>query len=405
MDRITKLMDGKSTIEESLGLKPNKDGVNVGVKELRQIYDEDPNLKKIIDIAIKVEGLPRNTSMHAAGVVICAKPIADNVPLQRNGEDITTQFNMKQVEQLGMLKMDFLGLITLTDIKKAVDYVKETTGRVLDFHELGYEDPGTYDLIGSGDTDAVFQLESPGMKRFMRDLRPTTFEDIIAGISLYRPGPMDSIPDYIKYKHNPQSIKYKHPLMEPILSNSYGVMIYQEQVMEVCRSLGGFSFGQADIVRRAMGKKNVEEMDRQKKIFVHGGVDDKGRTIDGAIVRGVPEAVAIDIFDEMAGFAKYGGVCRFGVSDGVFEKVLSQSVPRGDSEQPYHQDRGNHEISDVSAFAQYPRISARHQQEYRRFQMRRRGDPFRAGGHQERGRKHDKRHGGGTEEQRRFQKL
>ena len=305
VDRITKLMDGKSTIEESLGLKPNKDGVNVGVKELRQIYDEDPNLKKIIDIAIKVEGLPRNTSMHAAGVVICAKPIADNVPLQRNGDDFTTQFNMKQVEQLGMLKMDFLGLITLTDIKKAVDYVKETTGRVLDFHELGYEDPGTYDLIGSGDTDAVFQLESPGMKRFMRDLRPTTFEDIIAGISLYRPGPMDSIPDYIKYKHNPQSIKYKHPLMEPILSNSYGVMIYQEQVMEVCRSLGGFSFGQADIVRRAMGKKNVEEMDRQKKIFVHGGVDDKGRTIDGAIVRGVPEAVAIDIFDEMAGFAKY----------------------------------------------------------------------------------------------------
>lgn len=305
VDKMTKLMDGKSSIEESLGLKNNKDGVNVGVRELKDIYDEDPTLHKIIDIAMKVENLPRNTSMHAAGVVICAKPIADNVPLQRNGEDVTTQFNMKQVEQLGMLKMDFLGLITLTDIKKALDYVEETTGKTLDFHELGYEDQGTYELIGSGETDAVFQLESPGMKKFMRDLKPSTFEDIIAGISLYRPGPMDSIPDYIKYKHNPNTIVYKHPLMEPILSNSYGIMIYQEQVMEVCRSLGGFSFGQADIVRRAMGKKNAEEMERQKKIFVFGGVDEKGRTIDGAIKRGVPEEVAISIFDEMAGFAKY----------------------------------------------------------------------------------------------------
>lgn len=305
VDKMTKLMDGKSSIEESLGLKNNKDGVNVGVRELKDIYDEDPTLHKIIDIAMKVENLPRNTSMHAAGVVICAKPIADNVPLQRNGEDVTTQFNMKQVEQLGMLKMDFLGLITLTDIKKALDYVEETTGKMLDFHELGYEDQGTYGLIGSGETDAVFQLESPGMKKFMRDLKPSTFEDIIAGISLYRPGPMDSIPDYIKYKHNPNTIVYKHPLMEPILSNSYGIMIYQEQVMEVCRSLGGFSFGQADIVRRAMGKKNAEEMERQKKIFVFGGVDEKGRTIDGAIKRGVPEEVAISIFDEMAGFAKY----------------------------------------------------------------------------------------------------
>ncbi len=305
VDRITKLMDGKSTIEESLGLKLTKDGENVGVRELKELYDEDPNLRKIIDVAIRVEGLPRNTSMHAAGVVICAKPIADNVPLQRNGEDITTQFNMKQVEQLGMLKMDFLGLITLTDVKKAVTYVQETTGRVIDFHELGYEDPGTYELIGAGDTDAVFQLESPGMKRFMRDLKPTTFEDIIAGISLYRPGPMDSIPDYIRYKHNPKSIVYDHPLMEPILSNSYGVMIYQEQVMEVCRNLGGFSFGQADIVRRAMGKKNVDEMERQKKIFVYGGVDDKGRKIDGAVARGVPEEVATKIFDRMADFAKY----------------------------------------------------------------------------------------------------
>ena len=305
VDRITKLMDGKSTIPESLGLKKNKDGVDVSVKELREIYDEDMNLRKIIDMAMRVEGLPRNTSMHAAGVVICAKPIADNVPLQRSGEDITTQFDMKEVEQLGMLKMDFLGLRTLTDVKKAVDYVKEDFGVDIDFHKIGYEDMGAYELIGEGDTDAVFQLESPGMKKFMRNLRPTTFEDIIAGISLYRPGPMDSIPNYIKFKHNPDTIVYKHELLRPILEASYGTLIYQEQVMQVCQQLGGFSLGQADIVRRAMGKKNADEMDRQKKIFVYGGIGDKGQTIDGAIKRGVPEAVAIDIFDEMAGFAKY----------------------------------------------------------------------------------------------------
>ena len=305
VDRVTKLMDGKSSIKESLGLKPNKDGVNVGVKELREIYDTDPTLKKIIDIAIKVENLPRNTSKHAAGVVICAKPIAENVPLQRTGEDITTQFNMKQVEQVGLLKMDFLGLITLTDVKKAIDYIKETTGREIDFHEIGYEDQGAYELIGSGETDAVFQLESPGMKKFMKELKPTTFEDIIAGISLYRPGPMNSIPEYVNNKHNPKDIVYKHPLMEPILKNSYGVLIYQEQVMEVCRSLGGFSFGQADLVRRAMGKKDAKEMEKQKNIFINGGVDDKQRVIEGALKRGVPKEVAENIFDEMAGFAKY----------------------------------------------------------------------------------------------------
>lgn len=305
VDRITKLMDGKSTIAESLGLKKNKDGVDVGVRELREIYDEDLNLHKIIDMAMRVEGLPRNTSMHAAGVVICAKPIADNVPLQRNGDDITTQFDMKEVEQLGMLKMDFLGLRTLTDVKKAIDYVKEDFGVEIDFHKIGYEDMGAYELIGDGDTDAVFQLESPGMKKFMRELRPTTFEDIIAGISLYRPGPMDSIPNYIKFKHNPETIVYKHELLRPILETSYGTLIYQEQVMQVCQRLGGFSLGQADIVRRAMGKKNAEEMERQKKIFVYGGIGDKGQTIEGAIKRGIPEDVAIDIFDEMAGFAKY----------------------------------------------------------------------------------------------------
>ena len=304
-DKVTKLMDGKASISETFGFKKNKDGEDVSVRELKEMYNNDETVKKVVDMAIRVEDMPRQTGMHAAGVVICAKPIADNVPLQRNGDDVTTQFDMKEVEQLGMLKMDFLGLRTLTDVSKAKQYVKEDFGVELDFHELGYEDPNVYNLIGEGETDAVFQLESPGMKRFMRDLKPSTFEDIIAGISMYRPGPMDSIPTYVKYKHNPETIKYKHPLLEPILKNTYGVLIYQEQVMQICQKLGGFSLGQSDIVRRAMGKKNAEEMDRQKKIFIDGGVSEKGAPIVGAIANGVPKEIANEVFDEMAGFAKY----------------------------------------------------------------------------------------------------
>jgi len=305
MDKITKLMDAKHNINENFGFAKTKDGEDVSVKELKEMYEQDETVKKVVDMAIRVEDMPRQTGMHAAGVVICAKPIADNVPLQRSGDDVTTQFDMKEVEQLGMLKMDFLGLRTLTDISKAKQYIKEDFGVELDFHDLGYEDEGTYQMIGEGETDAVFQLESPGMKRFMRDLRPSTFEDIIAGISMYRPGPMDSIPTYVKYKHNPDTIRYKHPLLEPLLKATYGVLIYQEQVMQICQVLGGFSLGQADIVRRAMGKKNVEEMARQKKIFIEGGVSEKGDPINGAIKNGVPREIATEVFDEMAGFAKY----------------------------------------------------------------------------------------------------
>ena len=305
-DKVTKLMDGKSTIRQSLGFDLLKDGTNVGVPELIEIYNNDEQLKKIIDMAIKVEGLPRNTSMHAAGVVICEKPIMENVPLQRNEEDITTQFDMIEVEALGMLKMDFLGLRTLTDVQLACQYVKENHGREIDFHQIGYEDQGAYELIGSGETDGVFQLESPGMKRFMRDLKPSTFEDIIAGISLYRPGPMDSIPDYIKNKHNPEKVTYDHPLLEPILKNSYGILVYQEQVMQICQSLGGFTLGHADVVRKAMGKKKVEIMEAQKAIFVYGGINEStGQPVDGAIKRGVPEDVAIKIYDNMKPFARY----------------------------------------------------------------------------------------------------
>lgn len=306
VNKITKLMDGKSTIAESLGFKKNKDGVDVSVKELVDLYDNDTTLHKVIDMAMRLEGMPKNTSQHAAGVIICAKPLADNIPLSLNGGDVVTQFDMKEDEALGLLKMDFLALRTLTDIKKAVTYIKEDYGIDIDFQQIGYENKQAYDLIGEGDTDAVFQLESPGMKKFMRELRPSNLEDVIAGISLYRPGPMDSIPKYIKFKNNPRSITYKHSLLEPILKVTHGTIIYQEQVMSIVQQLAGFSLGQSDIIRRAMGKKNVEEMARQKNFFVNGKPAEDGKpAIEGAIARGVPKEVAEDIFDEMAEFAKY----------------------------------------------------------------------------------------------------
>ena len=195
--------------------------------------------------------MPRQTGMHAAGVVICREDLSDNVPLQRSGDDITTQYNMKEVEELGLLKMDFLGLRTLTDIDKTIKIVKETTGEEFDFEDCQYDDPNVFELIASGNTDAVFQLESGGMKRVMKDLKPDCLEDIIAGISLYRPGPMQFIPDYIKGKRDPKSVHYAHPMLEPILGVTNGCMVYQEQVMQICRSLAGYSYGQADEVRRA----------------------------------------------------------------------------------------------------------------------------------------------------------
>ncbi len=304
-DKVTKLMDSTLSIAENFGFELNKDGKDVSIKELREIYESDETIRKVVDMARRIEDMPRQTGMHAAGVVICAKPIADNVPLQKSGEDVTTQFYMKEVEQLGMLKMDFLGLRTLTDISKALLYIKEDFGVDIDFRKLGYEDEAVYKMIGEGETDAVFQLESPGMKRFMKDLKPSTFEDIIAGVSMYRPGPMDSIPTYVKYKHNPETIRYKTSLLEPILKATYGVLIYQEQVMQICQKIGGFSLGQSDIVRRAMGKKNIDEMNRQKKIFIEGGISEKGDEICGAVKNGVSEEIATQIFDEMAGFAKY----------------------------------------------------------------------------------------------------
>ena len=300
-DKITKLIPLNATLKNAFGL----DGKNEGVPELMEIY-KDYSMKRVIDLAIALEDMPRQTGMHAAGVVICREDLSDNVPLQRSGDDITTQYNMKEVEELGLLKMDFLGLRTLTDIDKTIKIVKETTGEEFDFEDCQYDDPNLFELIASGNTDAVFQLESGGMKRVMKDLKPDCLEDIIAGISLYRPGPMQFIPDYIKGKRDPKSVHYAHPMLEPILGVTNGCMVYQEQVMQICRSLAGYSYGQADEVRRAMGKKKMDVMALHRNYFINGKVNDNGEVeIEGAVRRGVPKETAELLFDQMYAFAQY----------------------------------------------------------------------------------------------------
>ena len=326
-DKVAKLMDGKSTIRELLGMNIEKIEKKLADpslpedkradtqktleeqkkkknSEFIEVYETNEELRRVIDMGLKLEGMPKNTSEHAAGVVICRKVLSDNVPLARNGDDIVTQFDMKEVEAVGMLKMDFLALTTLTDIQNTLDYIKEGLGIDIDFHEIGYDVPEAYQLISSGDTDAVFQLEQGGMKRFMKELQPTCLEDLIAGISLYRPGPMDFIPTYIRNKNHPDQIVYDTPLLEPILKNSYGVIIYQEQVMQIFQRLAGYSLGQADLVRRAMAKKHKDELMAQKDKFIYGDID-KGGNITGCAAQGIPAEVAAKIFADMESFASY----------------------------------------------------------------------------------------------------
>lgn len=326
-DKVAKLMDGKSTIRELLGMNIEKlekkladpdlpedkrgelekdleDQKHKKNPEFIEVYETNEELRRVIDMGLKLEGMPKNTSEHAAGVVICRKVLADNVPLARNGEDIVTQFDMKEVEAVGMLKMDFLALTTLTDIQNTLDYIKEGHGIDIDFNELGYDVPEAYELISSGDTDAVFQLEQGGMKKFMKELQPSCLEDLIAGISLYRPGPMDFIPKYIRNKNHPEEIVYDTPLLEPILKNSYGVIIYQEQVMQIFQQLAGYSLGQADLVRRAMAKKHKDELMAQKDKFIYGDIE-SGGNITGCAAKGIPADVAAKIFADMESFASY----------------------------------------------------------------------------------------------------
>lgn len=297
-DAIAKMIpfDLKMTIEKALELNP----------DLKAKYEIDATARELIDDAIKLEGLIRNAGTHAAGVVIAKEPVTNYLPLQKNDDVVITQFPKDTVEELGLLKMDFLGLRNLGIIKDAINLIKDSTGEDIKIDEINLAEPGVYQMIGRGETEGVFQLESAGMKQFMKELKPESIEDIIAGISLYRPGPMDQIPRYVKNKENPDKVKYKHELLEPILDVTYGCMVYQEQVMEIVRKMGGYSLGRADLVRRAMSKKKEDVMIAERKNFIHGITDENGNVlVDGAIRRGVSEAVANEIFDEMMDFAQY----------------------------------------------------------------------------------------------------
>ena len=294
-DSIAKMIPNELGITISKALKMNP--------ELRGLYESNPEVTKLIDMSLRLEGLPRHTSMHAAGVVISQKSVDEYVPLSRGSDgSVTTQFTMTTLEELGLLKMDFLGLRTLTVIQDAVKNVARSTGKELDMDQIDYNDPDVLASIGTGRTDGVFQLESAGMKNFMKELKPQSLEDIIAGISLYRPGPMDFIPSYIRGKNNPSSIVYDCPQLEPILAPTYGCIVYQEQVMQIVRDLAGYTLGRSDLVRRAMAKKKAAVMAAERKNFVYGN-EEEG--VKGCIANGISEEIANKIYDDMTEFAKY----------------------------------------------------------------------------------------------------
>lgn len=274
--------------------------------DLKGRYEDDSKITELIDTARLLEGMPRHASTHAAGVVISKEPITEYVPLQKNEDSTTTQFTMSLLEEMGLLKMDFLGLRTLTVLRDAVELINKNHNVHINCEKLDMDDASVFNLIGEGKTAGVFQLESGGMTQFMKELQPQSLEDIIAGISLYRPGPMDQIPRYIKYKNNPDEIQYEHPLLENILDVTYGCMIYQEQVMQIVRELAGYSMGRSDLVRRAMSKKKISVMEQERQNFIYGISDNDGNIIvNGAVRNGVDEKTANKIFDEMMDFASY----------------------------------------------------------------------------------------------------
>ncbi len=289
---------------------PREPGVNITLEralqmnpELRKLYQEDEQVHELIDMSRRLEGLPRHTSMHAAGVVISQKAIDEYVPLSLGSDgSVTTQFTMTTLEELGLLKMDFLGLRTLTVIQDAARLAGEGSGTVIDLEQIDYDDKKVLGSIGTGRTDGIFQLESGGMKSFMKELKPQNLEDVIAGISLYRPGPMDFIPQYIRGKDHPESITYDCPQLEPILAPTYGCIVYQEQVMQIVRDLAGYTLGRSDLLRRAMSKKKGEVMQKERQNFVYGN---KEEGVPGCIANGIDEKTANKIYDEMIDFAKY----------------------------------------------------------------------------------------------------
>ncbi len=297
-DRIAKAVpfDLKMTLDRALETSP----------ELRKMYDEDPKVAKVVDMSRAIEGMPRHASTHAAGVVISKLPLDEYVPLYMSDKGVATQFNMTTIEELGLLKMDFLGLRNLTVIRDALELIRKNHGVEIDFAKMGYDDRAVYDMIASGNTEGVFQLESAGMTQFMKNLKPTCFEDIVAGIALYRPGPMDSIPKYIENKKNPEHISYVTPELAPILDVTYGCLIYQEQVMQIVRELAGYSYGRSDIVRRAMSKKKSDVMMEEKGYFIYGREDENGNVeIPGCVRNGISASAAEAIFADMETFAQY----------------------------------------------------------------------------------------------------
>lgn len=298
VDRIAKM------IPTVLGITIDK-ALEMNV-ELKNEYDSDERVKELIDVARNLEGLPRHTSTHAAGVVIASQPLVNYVPLLKNEEAIVAQFTMTTLEELGLLKMDFLGLRTLTVMRDTLELVKQNTGVEIDLDKIDFEDNNVYNMLGKGKTVGVFQLESPGMTNFMKELKPETLEDIIAGISLYRPGPMAEIPRYIKNKNNPENLEYETPELEHILKVTYGCMVYQEQVMQIVRDLAGYSMGRSDLVRRAMSKKKHKVMEEERKNFIYGVEDEEGNIdVPGCVRNGISEKAANKIYDSMMDFASY----------------------------------------------------------------------------------------------------
>lgn len=295
VDSIAKMIPKELniTLDRALSMNP----------ELKKLYQEDDQVHELIDMSKRLEGLPRHTSMHAAGVVISQKSVDEYVPLSLGSDgSVVAQFTMTTLEELGLLKMDFLGLRTLTVIQDAARLASESAGERIDINQINYDDKRVLESIGTGKTDGIFQLESGGMKSFMKELKPQNLEDIIAGISLYRPGPMDFIPQYIKGKNHPETITYDCPQLEPILAPTYGCIVYQEQVMQIVRDLAGYTLGRSDLLRRAMSKKKGEVMERERKNFVYGNPEEG---VPGCIANGIDEKTANKIYDEMIDFAKY----------------------------------------------------------------------------------------------------
>ena len=310
LDQVTKAIPNNvkrpNIIAKVFGIGRKPDDPDESIPELVEMYNNNEDIKKVADIAYKLEDSPRQTGIHACGVIIGGDILDKHIPLAKNGDISTSQYVGGELEHLGLLKMDFLGLRNLTDIKLAIDYIKENHGVEIKFDEMEYDDPEVYKMIAAGNTKAVFQLESGGFQKFMKDLQPTCLEDIIAGVSMYRPGPMDSIPEFVRNKHNPDKITYVSPLLEPILNVTYGCIVYQEQVMKIVQVLAGYTLGRADSVRKFMGKKKLKDLQKEREVFLNGCPAEGNKpAVDGAVKRGLDPDVCNKLWDEMEKFGSY----------------------------------------------------------------------------------------------------